>query len=163
MLPAIAWFPSCICAVSIKGKNSFKENFLLAKKRSRNNPFTDKPDTSFVVTANGKDRWTEGTWTFNNLIPHQQTGSKKEKDLCLTEDKLFYKLTKRPRSPEGTTKITKKTKPGVISNKVPIFLQITACSIIRADEGVLKPFLLTFEEFEGEDNLKNLKTFPLLF
>jgi len=46
----------------------------------------------------------------------------------------------------------KQSKPGVISNKFPIFLQITDCFIIRAGEGVFNQFLLTsVEEFEGED------------
>ena len=45
----------------------------------------------------------------------------------------------------------KQNKPGVISNKFPIFLQITDCFIIRAGEGVFNQFLLTsVEEFEED-------------
>jgi len=58
----------------------------------------------------------------------------------------LIRISKIKRPPQKNLK--KITKPGVISNKFPIFLQITDCFNIRAGEGVFKPFLLTSE---GED------------
>jgi len=66
-----------------------------------------------------------------------------------SEKALFYKLTKRHPIPRRDHKDNQKNKTWSHQQQIP-----KDCSIIRAGEGVFKQFLLTLEEFEGED--KNL-------